>query len=510
MVVFVGALTSCSTTNPHRRQDRAGTPLPLTHAEAAHARLAAHPGDHDAQQHYRHSVERLVKWYDAQPPAERERMCREAQLTVEMDPTEESGLHRFTVANTISTKPLANCHVRHGFGVPVVAWRPNDGSGRLDSLRPPEGIFAPLTAVLDKPKSGPWTLRFLSPLRRDTVTFAGRQKPLASDLSATVATLVGHADALRRSGRRGMLNPTGRELRKAKLYLIQPYNPTRIPLIMVHGLQSTPVAFGNLVNDLIADPIIRSRYQIWHYHYPTGTPVLWNAAVFRKVLRETMREIDPEGDDFATNHLLVMGHSMGGILARTLVTETGYKLWDAVIKLRPEQLTKTPESRKAFEEMFIFHPDRRVMRLVFINVPHGGSALADNWIGDLGQKLFRGDPELHQALYPLSAHYRDYIDPFLLRLGERNKLSSIRTLSARSPALRALSKIPPAAPFHSIIGQKKEGPVEKGHDGVVPYSSSHVDGAESELIVRSGHGAFRRAEAVAEIKRILRLNLPPR
>ena len=54
-------------------------------------------------------------------------------------------------------------------------------------------------------------------------------------------------------------------------------------MLMVHGLQSTPVSLINLVNDLCADPEINGRYQIWQYHYRTGTPVLYNAAVFRRM-----------------------------------------------------------------------------------------------------------------------------------------------------------------------------------------------------------------------------------
>ena len=132
-----------------------------------------------------------------------------------------------------------------------------------------------------------------------------------------------------------MLNPSA-IARREKLYLIQRYDPNRIPLLMVHGLQSTPVSFVNLVNDLFADREIYARYQIWHYHYRTGTPVLYNAAVFRRILSQTLSMLDPSGRDFATNHLVVLGHSMGGILAHTLICDSEYKLWDSVITVRPE------------------------------------------------------------------------------------------------------------------------------------------------------------------------------
>ncbi len=99
-------------------------------------------------------------------------------------------------------------------------------------------------------------------------------------------------------------------------------------------------------------------------------------------------------------------------------------------------------------------------------------------------------------------NHLEQINPFLARLIQEGKLSSIRTLSANSPALMALAAIPPAVPFHSIIGQKIPGPLHTGSDGVVSYASSHLAGAESEKIIPFGHEAFLHPDAVSEIKRV--------
>lgn len=482
----------------------------LSAAQTARNRLASDPDNPYANVLYNHAVAGLVRWYDAIPLDQRESATRAAGLTVEQDATNESGLHRFMLTSDVPRNLLAHSQGRGGIGVPVVAWRPNDGTGKFDNLRPPEGIFASMTAVLDRKSTkhgDKWTLRFLWPIQHKTISFANRTEPLAADFSAPIAVLIQHAEELRKSGFRGMLNPTTNRVRREKLYLIQPYDPQKIPLIMVHGLQSTPVAFANLVNDLLADPLIRSRYQIWHYHYPTGTPVMWNAMVFRRTVDHTLRMIDPEGNDYATNHLFVIGHSMGGVLTHTLVSDSGYKLWDSVVKVRPDKLHAPAISQQTLEDLFLFRHDPRVKRVIFISVPHRGSAIADNWIGDFGQSLYRADPKLNETLGPLLENHRDVIDPFLLNLAQAGKISSIRTLSGKSPSLMALSTIPPQVPFHSIIGQKKDGPKEEGSDGVVPYTSSHLDGAESELIVKHGHGSFRSDAAVDEIRRILRLHI---
>ena len=288
---------------------------------------------------------------------------------------------------------------------------------------------------------------------------------------------------------------------------MQRYDPNRIPLLMVHGLQSTPVSFANLVNDLFADPEIYARYQIWHYHYRTGTPVLYNAAVFRRILKQTLSKLDPSGRDFATNNLVVLGHSMGGILAHTLICDSAYKLWDSVITVRPEVFACDAKTSSVLNAIYLFEREKRVRRAILISVPHRGSSIADNWIGNLGQSLYRADREVQEAFRSMSRTTSIRSIPFFVRLMKEGKLSSIRTLSANSPALMALAAIPPAVPFHSIIGQKIPGPAAHRNDGVVAYASSHLDGAESEKIVPFGHETFLHPDAVTEIKRILRGHL---
>lgn len=475
---------------------------PLTTSPVPEGNLTPLPVPPEALTDYHGAVKQVVEWYDALPPEQRAAESQRMGLTVEMDPTPETGLNRYTLAEKVRSRLLDEYHSRPGVGVPVVAWRYNDGNGRLDGLRPPEGVSAAMTAVVLPLPDGKWKLRFVNPVDHATVEVAGRPVTVAANYTAPFAQLVERARPLARSGLSGMLSYT-KSKRREKLYLIEPYDPKKIPLLMVHGLQSTPVAFINLTNDLHADPMVRQRYQIWHYHYPTGTPVLQNAAMMRSILNATLKQIDPEGDDFATNHLVIIGHSMGGILTHTLVSDSGFKLWDAVIKVRPDQLKISAESKAALEPVFIFKRDPRVRRVIFISVPHRGSNWADNFIGDLGQTLYRPDQKVQSVFTDLLERHEEYVHPFIVDLHKSGKISSIRTLSARSPALMALSELPPGVPFHSIIGQRRLGLPESSSDGVVTYRSSHLDGAESELVVHAGHNSFRKSEAVAEIKRIL-------
>jgi hypothetical protein len=75
----------------------------------------------------------------------------------------------------------------------------------------------------------------------------------------------------------------------------------------------------------------------------------------------------------------------------------------------------------------------------------------------------------------------------------------------------AINKLPlaPGIPYHTIMGDRGKGGNENRtkpvrSDGVVPYWSSHMEGAVSELVVPSNHSAHQNAQAIAEVDRILR------
>jgi hypothetical protein len=86
--------------------------------------------------------------------------------------------------------------------------------------------------------------------------------------------------------------------------------------------------------------------------------------------------------------------------------------------------------------------------------------------------------------------------------------NSVDSLSPKSRFLNAMNTIPmaPGVPYNTIIGDRGRGDSPNSSDGVVPYWSSHLNGAESEDIVPSGHGAHQNPQAIAEVLRILKTN----
>jgi hypothetical protein len=86
--------------------------------------------------------------------------------------------------------------------------------------------------------------------------------------------------------------------------------------------------------------------------------------------------------------------------------------------------------------------------------------------------------------------------------------NSVSNLAPNAPYLQVLNKESIRAPYNSIIGNRgRPGPLADSSDGVVPYWSSHLDGAQSECIVPGPHGSCQLPQTIAELDRILRLHL---
>lgn len=73
------------------------------------------------------------------------------------------------------------------------------------------------------------------------------------------------------------------------------------------------------------------------------------------------------------------------------------------------------------------------------------------------------------------------------------------------PFVRTLAALPIAADVkrHSIIAVKGRGDPATSHDGVVTYSSAHLEDADSEFVVRSGHSCQAHPLTIAEVRRIM-------
>jgi pimeloyl-ACP methyl ester carboxylesterase len=357
-------------------------------------------------------------------------------------------------------------------------------------------VYAPATAVIQF--SGQKAdLKFVDPFQAERVAVGKRNFPLAVDLSAPTAMLIAR-ERPERLGFAQAIDPQ-RYADTARLTQLQPFDPARIPVIFVHGLQETPASWTPMIDSLRNDPWIREHYQFWVYSYPSGYPYPYSAALFRH---------DLDGIDRAfPNHkpFVLIGHSMGGMICRLMITDAGEKIWRAFFSTPTAKTPLASDTRKLLEESLVFNHRPDVERVIFISTPHRGSKLASGWIGRVGAALVR-TPQLFTSVYA-STKPLLVSDPAARPL--KRMPNSVDTLEPHDRFVQAVNKLPTTRgiPYHSIMGDRGRGNTPNSSDGVVPYWSSHLDGAQSELIVDSGHEAQSNPEAIHEVARILKSNL---
>ena len=169
------------------------------------------------------------------------------------------------------------------------------------------------------------------------------------------------------------------------LYMLRPYAPGKIPVVFVHGLAATPVAFLQAINDFQNDPTLSARYQFWVFIYPTGRPIVDSALRLREELGRAQATY---GADPSFHRMVIVGHSVGGILAHMVVSDSGRDVWDMPLSVPPEALRASPATRATLDQLLFFHPLPYVRRVIFIATPHRGSRLANNMVG----RFFGGRP----------------------------------------------------------------------------------------------------------------------
>ncbi|MEY4702037.1 MAG: hypothetical protein RL326_2224 [Pseudomonadota bacterium] len=418
-------------------------------------------------------------------------------------------------ASAIGLEGLTNRHRREGIGVGLVACRKRRDDDGLEQYLPRVGTCLPLTAVVRFPAKGcqgeACTANFelINSVTTEVYQSPNGSLPLAADFTAPLAAVVQKTGMSGWDGLFDAIQGNEELLKNTGFYTLEPYDAGKIPLITVHGLFSNPLTWLDVHNELMGDPIIRKHFKVWHYLYPTNLPILENAKTFRQKLDELEGYLAAhQANGSKPKGMVVVGHSMGGLLTRSAVVDSTplmeYFLED------PKRLSKiNKDTADAVRSYLEFKPKPYIDRVIFVAVPHRGSSIADNWIGSIGRWLLSLPKTIVQRTVHVAREARNILRPDLQTAFDGGPASSISGLSEKSPALQGLSKttVSQAIPFHSIIGDQGLGNTPDSSDGVVAYKSSHVDGAQSELIVAADHTAHAHPQALLEIRRILRLHV---
>jgi pimeloyl-ACP methyl ester carboxylesterase len=261
-----------------------------------------------------------------------------------------------------------------------------------------------------------------------------------------------------------------------------------------------------MYNRLAADARLRDRYEFWFFSYDSGAPINFSAMLLRESLQRAVKILDPDGTDPGLKRMVVIGHSQGGLLTKMTAIDSGSRLWDANYKRPLDSLDVRPETRAVLRRTRFFMPLPFVKRVVFLATPHRGSDLTVGRIASWLTGFIRAPLVAAETFTDVVTRNKD-----ALVVADANTkprlLTSLDHMNPRNAFLRALAGIPvaPGVVANSIIAVKGSGPVEDSEDGVVKYRSAHLDGVESELVVRSGHSLQDNPETVEEVRRILLL-----
>lgn len=397
---------------------------------------------------------------------------------------------------------------RKGYGAALVGIREQTAE-RAEELEffPLKGMHVPVTLAVSnvrETENGKTVeLSIYDSARTETVQVGSTRLPLAADYSAPLEILLAGSNEVL-AGLAGFLNAKKRAER-AGIYLLEPYDEDRIPVILTHGLISVPIIWRDVIPDFLSEPDIAEKYQFLVFTYPSSYPIAESAELFRNQLSELREKYDPDGNDPLSTNVVAMGHSMGGVLTRLLVTDVENRLWDQVATVPIDQLKVDEENREIFRNLAFFDPDPAVHRAVFLSTPHGGAEMATLSIADAVSRLAKLPQQALEATTALRK------GPMVegMKIDFRKKMTSVQSLRPDSPIVLALKESPyrSGVVYHSIIGdQGIEGPLEESSDGIVDYWSSHQPGASSEVVVPTGHSTYVHENAKKEMKRILRVH----
>jgi pimeloyl-ACP methyl ester carboxylesterase len=427
-------------------------------------------------------------------------------------------LKDFRSASELKIRGLHNRYREPGVGAPLVAsLEPIEAAAAVQYRRIPKTMKIPVSAFLrfENPRaalaSGTLSARLevYNPDSSRTVKIGSFDVPIEYETTSALADSLEGAPVWD-TEIAGFRSPNVKLLRESGagdgLFMYGPHRRGHIPIVLVHGTASSPARWADMVNEIANDPRLFNTYELWLFMYATGNPIAYSAKLFRDALGRTVSELDPEGSDPGLKRLVVIGHSQGGLLTKMTVIDSGMRLWP--FKVPPEKLDVKPDIRELLTQSLILRPLPFVKRVIFISTPHRGSYQALGVLGSLAS-WFVNMPGHFAAMS---------VD--LLRLQKEGVLlgpmsgipTSITNMNPSNRFVQSLAATPIAEGViaHSIIAVDSDKPLEEAGDGVVKYSSAHIDGVESEKIIRSGHSVQGNPAAIQEVKRILQehLNTP--
>ena len=493
-----------------------------------HSRNAYDPNFGEVTRAYNESLEALLRYLDVkrgfngQTPERVETRLFDLALDCRiLGHWDRQEFERIEFVSDYDVQGLTNHHQQYGVGVPLIAVRSTQPSLVVPSEKYyPPNLTLPVTAFLrfspeerifgtERPTIH-GVMEMIDPLKESTVRVGGLEAPLATDITAPLAYFLN--DPLYRSyllATASLLNADlGREVRG--LYMLEPYDPSKIPVVMVHGFWSSATTWTEMFNDLIANPLLNSRYQFWFYMYPTGQPFWVSAKQMREDLAEVHATLDPSSQSLALSQMVLVGHSMGGLISYLQTVDSDDNFWKILSDQPFDALQGESADIEELRETLFFEADPRIRRVVTLASPFHGSDFANSTTRWLGRTLLKLPQMLVQRNSDLVKQNGDIIkNPELLTIE-----TSVDSLASDSPFFVALQNVRPApwTRYHNLYGRvEPEGWYQSWQqsiwgegDGVVSIESAQFRHAHTREEVDSKHMTIHQsAQSILAVRQVL-------
>ncbi|MDG2013531.1 MAG: hypothetical protein P8J33_08500, partial [Pirellulaceae bacterium] len=427
----------------------------------------------------------------------------------------DSEFERYEFVSDYSTEGLRNVHVTYGLGVPLIALRKHDEINVAAKQFYPEGISVPLTAFVktavrpDRQQSTEeFEIQLLDPLERTHVVVDKRVAPLESDITTPLAYYLDNPLLDTRWFATAALLKGDFAQKFGGLYMLEPYDPSKIPVVMVHGFWSSPMTWTEMFNDLRADKSIRDNYQFWFYLYPSGQPFWYSARQMRQDLAEASQTLDPQQQSRSLQEMVLVGHSMGGLLSRLQTIASDDHIWNVLSDEEFSQMEGSASTKQRIQETVFFDANPNVARVVTLGTPHMGSNVSNSFTKWVSEKLFSLPSYLSNELELMTQKDRGFFKSNMLDI-----TTSTESLAPNSPMFQALesTRPNPRVRYHNVIGVHESSGVSalfsnssEPSDGVVTVSSAHFPRSVSEITIEEEHSLIHQhPRAILEVRRIL-------
>ena len=417
-------------------------------------------------------------------------------------------IDEFIPADNLRVNGFSSRRRDAGVGVPLIAVREGEELTQSVAAHMPPRLNLAATAFLrvegglaDLERGATATLELYAAFDVPTVDVGGQPVPLETDLTAPLARQL--------EGGRVWAFEFGSYLSASSyknmtgMWMLQPYQRGKIPVVFVHGMVSSPARWAEMFNQLNADPELRARYQFWFFSYTSGNPIIYSGSLLRDSLTEMVQTLDPDGSDASLRDMVVIGHSQGGILTRLQAVASGDAYWKNFESSGFPLEKLSSEDRDFLRKLAVFQPHPSVKRVIFVSTPQKKAIVATGWLG----RIFRSFASAPSALFDKMTSVGR--SPDLLDLLTKKTPTSVDNMASDNQFVLTLASLPvaPGIHSHSIIAVKGDGPPDELDDGAVAYQSAHIEPVDSEFIVRAGHSCQDNPFVIEEVHRILLLHL---